>query len=250
MTGDWQGPDWTGRASVGLGGPAGHAFSTSQAVTRNVTERVETRLLSAAVFDGGRGRTARIKEGLTWKAQHLKYRMCHVIAAPSHHHDADRMKLTSPRQRDAWQTLVNQHPKALGLVADLSQNLGRMPASTTGVSPTVTPGSVICVRACGRVLSGLEKLLIHGFPVHRMNIPASISDSTLGDLGGNTMHLKCVGLAIMIAIGLTRWPAGAPPSTAPRKLAPRWVFSTFGFGRRRSADDATGRILKRKKVKQ
>ena len=48
----------------------------------------------------------------------------------------------------------------------------------------------------------LEKLLVHLFPLHMMKIPADVSDAALSSLGGNTMHLKSVGLALAIGIHL------------------------------------------------
>ena len=44
--------------------------------------------------------------------------------------------------------------------------------------------------------------MLHGFPVHRMRIPVSIDDVALARLGGNTMHLKPVGLPVSLGIGL------------------------------------------------
>ena len=59
-------------------------------------------------------------------------------------------------------------------------------------------------RARG-VIIPTEKLMLHGFPIHRMKIPTSTSKSALSSLGGNTMHVKCVGLALLMGIVLVNW---------------------------------------------
>ena len=51
---------------------------------------------------------------------------------------------------------------------------------------------------------GCEKLLLHGFPLHRMQIPTSISSTSLGLLGGNTMHLHCIGIVLLMGIALLK----------------------------------------------
>ena len=61
------------------------------------------------------------------------------------------------------------------------------------------------VERSQRVLMPIEKLLLHGFPVHRMNIPTSTTNTDLASLGGNTMHVRCVGLALLIGVCLVNW---------------------------------------------
>ena len=39
----------------------------------------------------------------------------------------------------------------------------------------------------------IEKCLVHLVPVHRLSWPSSLTDNTVADLGGNTMHLLAVG---------------------------------------------------------
>ena len=75
----------------------------------------------------------------------------------------------------------------------------------------------------------VEKLLVHLFPLHRMRIPAAISDEALNDMGGNTMHLKSVGLATLIGLGLIDWTlpaarAGQKPFGLPGFLLHLWIF--------------------------
>ena len=77
--------------------------------------------------------------------------------------------------------------------------------------PTITPHGDIVVSCLGRRLVPLEKLLVHGFPVHKMVFPDGITDAMMEELGGNTMHLMCVGAALLIATSIVDWshPAAA-----------------------------------------
>ena len=49
-----------------------------------------------------------------------------------------------------------------------------------------------------------EKLLVHGFPLHKMAIPCSIAQNQLGNMGGNTMHLMSIGFVLLLGLGLVR----------------------------------------------
>ncbi len=55
--------------------------------------------------------------------------------------------------------------------------------------PTITPGAKILIGDLGRVMLPIEKCLAHLVPVHRLSWPASFTDATFADLGGNAMHL-------------------------------------------------------------
>jgi len=75
----------------------------------------------------------------------------------------------------------------------------------------------------------IDLLLLQGFPVHRMRFPYSLSARDLAKLAGNTMHLKCVGLALAIGILLTRadlaWQAACKASRPGSELE-RWLDPT------------------------
>ena len=64
--------------------------------------------------------------------------------------------------------------------------------------PTVTPQGKIAIGVLQRQLVSVEKLLVHGFPVQEMVFPEKVTDAHIESLGGNTMHLKCVGLAMLM----------------------------------------------------
>ena len=57
-----------------------------------------------------------------------------------------------------------------------------------------------------------------GFPLHQMRVPKTVSDRALGKMGGNTMHLHSVGLALLMGIRLLKDPVPATGlAVSPRK---------------------------------
>ena len=70
--------------------------------------------------------------------------------------------------------------------------------------------------------SAAEKLLLNMVPVHLLEWPAELSENDIADMAGNTMHLKAVGFAVLIALSLVEWgPAAAsrPHSEDPCRRA-------------------------------
>ena len=129
----------------------------------------------------------------------------------------DKLFLHLPRERDAWWSLIRTFDEPCKVVADLSQNLDRMPCRTDGSLPTITPGAHIALGFAGRVLLPIEKLLLHALPLHRMVIPDGISDSELESMGGNMMHLQTVAVAMAVALSLVDWahPHALLPTAVP-----------------------------------
>lgn len=121
--------------------------------------------------------------------------------------------LSAKRAQEAF-SLLSQVHRGGNMIADVSQNVHRAPVTTSGVSPTVTPHGLVVVQQLNRIMLPIEKLLVHNFPVHRMKVPSSIADPVLASLGGNTMHLASVGLAMLIAISAVDW---ANPASGPGK---------------------------------
>ena len=112
------------------------------------------------------------------------------------------------------------------IIVDVSQSIGRARARTSGVLPTLTPRGVCVVGVLDRPVLPCEKLLLHGFPLHRMQIPAGVSDADLASMGGNTMHLHSVGLALLMGISLLRDPLPtALPNRCPDRIAPAQFVS-------------------------
>lgn len=113
------------------------------------------------------------------------------------------MPLTNARQAEVWASVLRSRGVA-DVIADVSQSFNRCSPRIDGICPTLTPNGKCCVGRSQRPILGCEKLLLHGFPLHRMKIPASISQKALGLLGGNTMHLQCIGLVLLIGIALLK----------------------------------------------
>lgn len=101
---------------------------------------------------------------------------------------ADDLLLHLPRERDAWNIFSSKHLSS-NLVVDLSQSAARGALRTDGFLPTITPGSKLAMASSRRVLTGLEKIMLHGFPIHQMQF-ADASSKQMETMGGNTMHTR------------------------------------------------------------
>ena len=154
-----------------------------------------------------------------WRGLHNRCREKLQLQKPSARRSdecsADRLFLHLARERDAWDILTRQHKGNVNLAADLSQNVNRAGARADGTLPTITPGSLLAVAKAGRVIAPLEKILLHAFPIHRMVFPSNVSDKDLGSMGGNTMHVQIVGVAMMFAISLVDWSKAAASKACP-----------------------------------
>lgn len=148
--------------------------------------------------------------------------------------EAHKMLLHLPRLQDAWSILAAKHASSKHLVADLSQTVTRASVRTDGHLPTITPGSILAVREAGRIISPLEKIFLHGFPVHRMLIPKDITDSQLESMGGNTMHVHVVGAAILMALALVDWTNVAAHSPCPQSTVHRSLPTFSGQSSKRA----------------
>ena len=147
----------------------------------------------------------------------------------------------SARQREVFgmQTVA----RGRDITLDVSQSIDRAHARTTGVMPTITPRGVCVVGVLDRPVLPCEKLLLHGFPLHRMRVPQGVSDADLGTMGGNTMHLHSVGLALLMGISLLRDPL---PTTlamqCPDKVVPA-EFVSVPAGTKSEPSDGKRRRL-------
>ena len=142
----------------------------------------------------------------------------------------------SAAQRERWAAHCRKHGTRAN--ADVSQSLGRVPSASAGTLPTVTPHGRVVVGALSRELLPLEKMIVHGLPVHRMVAPPRLTDAQLSRLGGNTMDVRCVGVAMLL--GMSMIEAAPSSSRQPRKTfvcmldGPRRGFpnTSAGAGRR------------------
>ena len=100
----------------------------------------------------------------------------------------------TPRQHKILATgLANSGVGSLreGVYIDVSQSVGR--SRVRKHCPVVTPGSRIVLGEMRRLMIPIEKCLVHLVLVHRLSWPSSLTDNTVADLGGNTMHLPAAG---------------------------------------------------------
>ena len=197
-----------------------------------VKDHVSTRMLpndhpEVLAFLRQRAQTPRRREvGTAWQKAHEKFRK----QVPEFRGGLQStMSLASARQREVW-TLLQRRAGTNNIIADVSQSIDRQHPRRDGVSPTIIPRGVLCVGSLNRVAIPIEKLLLHGFPIHRVSIPSSVSNEALGKMGGNTMHLQCVGLALLMGISLLQDPlpinrAGAERSN--RSVAAQFVVPSL-----------------------
>jgi hypothetical protein len=138
-----------------------------------------------------------------WVSRHKKYRASAAKGSCLHGPSADEMLLVGDRVREAWGLAAQgRGPR---VVIDLSQNVDRAPVTIDGTTPTITPNGQILVAERRREMLPIEKLLLHGIPIHRARFPAGLTDRNIASLGGNTMHVQCVGVALLCGMSLIKW---------------------------------------------
>lgn len=133
-----------------------------------------------------------------WKAQHqefLRAKRLRPVGEVS-------ACLPSKRMRESF-GLWQQHAGP-GIIGNFSQSIERASVRTDGVCPTITPKGMLYVEGRGvdRLITPREKLAAQLFPLHQMAVPKDFPEEEYGILGGNTMHLKSVGLALLIGLSL------------------------------------------------
>ena len=109
-----------------------------------------------------------------------------------------------PRASDALQIACGRQGinGSQDFTADVSQSVHRVRLRTDGSAPTLTPAGKFVYRRCGRmaVLMPRQHLHLHSFPWTSLTVPATVSDHQLQDLSGNSVHLKVVTVAILLAM--------------------------------------------------
>ena len=192
-----------------------------------VQEHVRTRMLPndshevQSWLKKAMSRPARAATGKKWLKKHETFRLEHGVQG---FRGGGLQAVRSERGREVFglQTMA----RGKDIIVDVSQSIGRARARTSGVLPTLTPRGVCVVGVLDRPVLPCEKLLLHGFPLHRMQIPAGVSDADLASMGGNTMHLHSVGLALLMGISLLRDPLPtALPNRCPDRIAPAQFVS-------------------------
>ena len=146
-----------------------------------------------------------------WKGKHKALGVAGVSGSQGVPPTIAQMHFSAARPAELWQTICKRHGSH-NLIADVSQSVDRCTPRVNGCFPTITPRGIVCVGQLGRAMLGAEKLLAHLFPVHQMRIPRTISDTQLGLMGGNTMHLMSVGLAMLMGVSLLKSPFPRAPA--------------------------------------
>ena len=143
-----------------------------------------------------------------WHAQHEAFSKAKGLRLGGNL--AEGSGLCTQRMRSALHLWKQHLGKAI--TADFSQSIGRVGARADGVAPTITPAGLVFVggRGVDRVITPREKLAINLFPIHTMSIPEGFPEAELGRLGGNTMHLKSIGLALAIGMALVDFSPASP----------------------------------------
>ena len=161
------------------------------------------------LLQGSRAQGSRARQSCKWKKLHSDFKKqipFHTVwqldAVPS---QADYIGLTLPRERDAWNLLCARYPSCIDLAADLSQNIDRNSARTDGTLPTLTPGGAVALKSVGRTIVPIEKLILHGLPIHTMHLLEELSQSDWSKLGGNTMSVQVVACATVLAMAMVDW---------------------------------------------
>ena len=213
-----------------------------------VTEHIEKRMLpndhpEVAAFWQAEAQKRRGRLGSKWQERHQNFQqqVPGFRGAPQ-----SSIPLASVRQQELWR-LLHQRAGSKDIIADVSQGIDRQHARIDGVCPTITPRGVICVGVRNRPLVAIEKLVLHGFPMHRVSIPSSVSNEALGKMGGNTMHVQCVGLALLMGISLLRDPLPAYRPAERPSMAEKPQFVTPSIPAKQGVPQAPG-IHKRVKL--
>ncbi|OLP91984.1 hypothetical protein AK812_SmicGene26257 [Symbiodinium microadriaticum] len=118
---------------------------------------------------------------------------------------------------EIWQEVYKTNVEPV--FCDLSQNLHRCPIGE-GFLPCLTTSAQVCVlntKHGPRRLTALELLAFQGFPVEKKSFQQLVQGfdaAKLRFMAGNTMHVRCVGMAMLMAMCLLGWPSG-PKSVPP-----------------------------------
>eukprot|EP00438_Fugacium_kawagutii_P027919 Skav223731 [mRNA] locus=scaffold424:24116:25105:- [translate_table: standard] len=124
------------------------------------------------------------------------------------HRKSTKISLTA-REKTVLQDALHRHgcTTQCPLVVDVSQSLGRAPVGK-GVAPCLTTSSRLVVARSAfdlQFVDARDKLMLHGVPLGRYSIPKTLPEAKLHVLCGNSMHIGCVGLAMLICFSLIDW---------------------------------------------
>ena len=146
-----------------------------------------------------------------WVQQHEEYVQKHKVQRASIPQGIKQQ--LGPRASDALQIACGAKGVKMGedFIADVSQSVHRARVMKDGSSPTLTPAGKFVYRRQGHfgVLTPKQHLHLHSFPLTSLTFPESISEHLVQDLSGNSMHVKAVTVATLLAISSVNFQKGA-----------------------------------------
>ena len=154
--------------------------------------------------------------GTKWITQHNAKRL-EVGLQPVAHEWKAGFTPRSWSTMEIWQEVYKTNVEPV--FCDLSQNLHRCPIGE-GFLPCLTTSAQVCVlntKHGPRRLTAVELLAFQGFPVEKKSFQQLVQGfdaAKLRFMAGNTMHVRCVGMAMLMAMCLLGWPSG-PKSVPP-----------------------------------
>ena len=141
--------------------------------------------------------------GAKWVKKHNEARQG-LGLPPSSHSSGSACGFLTPRENSAVEmVLAANRGKQFPCVLDVSQSFDRMPVGW-GFVPCLTTSSKLLLVSSGarRLLSAAEKLKLLGLPA-KVCSSRAVGVPALHAMAGNGMHLRAVGLAMMLAMSLT-----------------------------------------------
>ena len=179
------------------------------------------RLLPAVSSSAGHSRQDRPSNKVAkWVSKHAALRHKLGLGQPSHKNKL--IPTCTARENDLLSLVMQSRPRSTGtLVVDVSQSAGRTPIRLN-ICPTIASSSrvVVCSESGqNRVLTSLDKLALHWFPIHKLEVPDGVSDHEMATLTGNTQHVGTCAVALLIAMSLVNWSKQASTREELAKLS-------------------------------
>jgi site-specific DNA-cytosine methylase len=154
-----------------------------------------------------------------WIVKHKDIRQKLGLQQPSH---SNLIPTGTARENDLLALVMQSQPKSSGtLVVDVSQSAGRTPIRLN-LCPTIASSSRVVVLGKdgqNRMLTALDKLALHWFPIHKLEVPHTVSDHEMSELTGNTQHVGTCAVALLVAMSLINWSKQASSRQDLAKLA-------------------------------
>ena len=142
-----------------------------------------------------------------WQRAHVSYMRQHGLCSRAVGNTYKMTHIGTPRQRHLIaivhhlnKKIQNQGGKPFALV-NISQNVHRCTMSRRSYLPTITPGTKLYHVTSDRLLTAEEAMLFMCFDLSTLDI-GSLSVNEIASLAGNAMHVRMIGLALLLALAL------------------------------------------------